>query len=254
MFTDDVDIKAHNARLQRLARVMAHDLITPIAVALGAVETAGTLLERRQTAGASVHMAMAKRRLLDLSHQMTQILNETITGASTGHAVNVAETAEAAHATLGPDVRERQRLITDDGPNVVGLPGVLHQVLANLLGNVAAHNDGPTSVWVSTVRRGGDVQILVDDDGRGWDGDPAELAVEGRSTSGSTGLGLTTVTQAIASLRGTVSFEPSPRGGARIRIELPAAAPATAGVIRLNLEAERRAIDRARHHVDSGAA
>lgn len=141
--------RSQNARMQRLARVLAHDLRTPIAVAMTAVETASLLLERAQPAQASLQLEMAHRRLGDTVAHFEQILDETLRDTQTSFAVDVMETAEVAYASLAESERDHLQLMTQPGPSVLALPGSMRQVLSNLLTNCVSHNpDRRVNVWV----------------------------------------------------------------------------------------------------------
>lgn len=219
-------VRLHNVQLERLARVMAHDLLTPVTVAFGSVETAVLLIDHGQVDSAKLHLQTAHRRLLELTDQMQNVLDETIKGSSVGsYAVDVAPAAELAYASLSPESRDRLHLVTDAGPAVSALPGTLRQVFQNLLSNAAAHNPDDVTVTVASHQVGEWVVVTVQDNGIGWRDDPTLLAVEGTSTAGSTGLGLVTVRHAIEGLGGSVVFGNSDLGGARIDLRLPAPQP-----------------------------
>jgi signal transduction histidine kinase len=69
-----------------------------------------------------------------------------------------------------------------------------------------------------TAREEGGAVLVVDDAGPGLDG--PELMRRGVSGGGSTGLGLDIVGKAAAASAGTLAFERSPLGGARVTVTL----------------------------------
>lgn len=111
------------------------------------------------------------------------------------------------------------------------------RVLANLVDNAARHAGGATSVTCSVVD--GALRLVVEDAGPGVPPDErgvvfdrfargrrasARGGADGRGTDG-TGLGLSLVAQHVAAHGGTVLVEDAASGGARFRVDLPAAAP-----------------------------
>jgi len=102
------------------------------------------------------------------------------------------------------------------------------RVLANLLENAARYGGGATAVHL--WREGGDLVVVVDDDGPGVDpGD--RTAIFGRFNRGSaeqpedrpkgSGLGLALVDEHVKLHAGSVAVGVSPRGGARFIVRIP---------------------------------
>lgn len=121
------------------------------------------------------------------------------------------------------------------GPaRVTGDPGLLGQVVRNLVDNAARHADGAVALGVvERPRRGGGqghVELTVDDDGAGVADDDRERVFErfvrlddarDRDAGGS-GLGLAIVRELVRAHGGQVSLDRSPLGGARFTVTLPA--------------------------------
>jgi signal transduction histidine kinase len=106
----------------------------------------------------------------------------------------------------------------------------LAQVLTNLVENALIHGGGKAAISLAAVEnRQKGVQVCVDDEGPGF-----PEAVRGRvfnkfwhtGTSGGSGLGLYIVRGVVDALRGSVTIEAAPSGGARVRMWLPVAEPA----------------------------
>jgi len=116
------------------------------------------------------------------------------------------------------------------GPaRVTGEPGMLSQVVRNLVDNAARH--ASTTVALSLVERGTTVELTVDDDGSGIAIDQREAIFdrfvrldEARAReSGGSGLGLSIVRELIAAHHGTIAVGDSALGGARFVVTLPTA-------------------------------
>ena len=114
-------------------------------------------------------------------------------------------------------------MITGDGNR-------LHQLFANLLGNVRTHT--PTGTTAAVLVDDSDpasVRISIDDNGPGVD--PAAIprlfdrffrADKSRSRElGGSGLGLAIVAAIATAHGGTVAAGPSPAGGLRVEVRLP---------------------------------
>jgi two-component system sensor histidine kinase PrrB len=118
----------------------------------------------------------------------------------------------------------------DEGIEARGWPEGLRVLVDNLVGNAVVHGrrDGsPPAVQVTLGRVDDDVVLIVDDAGPGIA--PEERAsvlnpfVRGAAASGpGSGLGLALVDQQVRLHGGSTTIEPSPAGGARVVVRLPA--------------------------------
>ena len=90
-----------------------------------------------------------------------------------------------------------------------------YRIVQEALTNVVKHADA-SACRVSLRHQGDTLFITVEDNGRGFA--DAERRAESR------GLGLIGVRERAAYLHGTVTLERSAEGGARVRVEVPAAA------------------------------
>jgi two-component system OmpR family sensor kinase len=106
----------------------------------------------------------------------------------------------------------------------------LHQVLANLLGNVRTHTPEGTTATVGLHVEGRTAVLTVTDDGPGippaLQGHVFERFARGDASrsraAGSTGLGLAIVEAVVAAHDGTVSLDSRP-GSTRFTVRLPGA-------------------------------
>ena len=105
-------------------------------------------------------------------------------------------------------------------------PNALKRAVANLVRNAKRYGK---RVWVTVVRAGDQVEVLVDDDGPGIPMDARARAFQpfvrlepSRNTAtGGTGLGLTIARDIVRGHGGDITLEESPRGGLRAVVRLP---------------------------------
>ena len=123
--------------------------------------------------------------------------------------------------TLELDIR------SDPGLKFQGEKQDFEEMVGNLLDNACKW--AKSRVWVTAARAGGagDFEVLVDDDGPGLTGPERERAVKRGQrldeTKPGSGLGLSIVADLAHLYKGCFELEPSPQGGLRARLELPAA-------------------------------
>ncbi len=105
-------------------------------------------------------------------------------------------------------------------------PNALKRAIANLTRNAKRYGN---RVWVTVVRVGDQVEVLIDDDGPGIPANARARAFQpfvrlepSRNTeTGGTGLGLTIARDIVRGHGGDITLETSPRGGLRAVIRLP---------------------------------
>ncbi len=104
-----------------------------------------------------------------------------------------------------------------------GLAAGLRSIVENAVTNSVRHG-AATRVWIDADARADTVELIVDDDGCGIPPQDRERVFErftrGATTAAGSGLGLALVAQQARLHGGTVCFEDSPRGGARLRVTL----------------------------------
>ena len=121
------------------------------------------------------------------------------------------------------------------GAQVTGSRHELHRVVRNLLDNALRH--ARATVSVELAERGGDVWLVVSDDGPGIPPEDRERALqrftrldESRSGgAGRSGLGLAIVDDIVTRHGGTTTIDDAPGGGARVTVKIPGV---TAGTVR----------------------
>ncbi len=217
------ELIAHNERqaeeARRHAGNLAHALKTPLTVILNAaaahdpdlaelvIRESGTM--RRQV---DHHLARARAAGRRGQAQLRAPVWDSIVAV------------ERAVARLYPDVR-----LDADGPRdlMVRIEAQdLEEILGNLMENAAKYGGG--SVFVTTSRHGGNVALLIEDDGPGVpEADRGGLFDRGArldTQKPGTGLGLSIVRDVAAIYGGSVTLEKSEdMGGLAVRVILPAA-------------------------------
>ena len=130
--------------------------------------------------------------------------------------------------------RERRVPVTIESSGgamtVWGRSDMLGRVIANLLDNAARY--AVTDVHVSMTRTRGEVHVTIDDDGPGIPVKDRQRVFERftrldqsrtRGQQGGAGLGLALARSVVEHHQGTITALESPRGGARLSLQLPAA-------------------------------
>lgn len=105
-----------------------------------------------------------------------------------------------------------------------------YRVAQEALTNVAKHS-GATRAGVVIERRDGNLHVIVEDDGRGFD--PRELA---RGPTDASGLGLLGIRERVALLGGTVDVESAEGRGTTLFVRIPVTGPYTDRVERRQAE------------------
>jgi len=135
----------------------------------------------------------------------------------------VSERAEFWGALADDDGRRWSCTVQPPGPHPVRLVDAdAAAVVDVLLGNVFSHTPEGVPYELTVARAGARVVLTIDDGGAGID-DVEALLRRGVSAGGSTGLGLDIASSSARAAGGELRFEPSPLGGARVVLDLPAA-------------------------------
>jgi two-component system OmpR family sensor kinase len=220
------------ARQRRFVADASHELRTPLTSVLANLEL---LADRSENGELDGDLGEAARSALRSSQRMRRLVADLLLLARTdvGRVVprescDLAQIVVEAAGELGP-VSGEHEIDLDVQPAVVDAArDELHRLTINLLENALRHTPPGTRIQVSTSAAGGQVTLVVEDDGPGV---PAELAptlferfVRGAGDrGGSFGLGLAIVKAVAETHGGTVTLEPPTEGtGARFVVRLPA--------------------------------
>jgi signal transduction histidine kinase len=193
-----------------------------------------------------VNEARAKRdpfayKISEQAQIMRNQINHYLDRARIAAQVNVIGAVTEVHPAVARLVRAMERIyggraldITCDGENAARFRGEqqdLEEIVGNLVDNACKW--AKTRVAVTTEyeapagEASGRLTVLIDDDGPGLTPEQMEQATErGKrldETKPGSGLGLSIVTDLVGLYQGTFRLEPSPLGGLRARVDLPAA-------------------------------
>ncbi|MEU6731768.1 HAMP domain-containing sensor histidine kinase [Streptomyces physcomitrii] len=202
----------------------AHDLRTPAASLSSLAETA----LRGETDPADV-----LRRSLRLSRRMGALVDGLLTRARLMAGVGVVEhwplRLDQLAETVVDDLTAEDpaagahQVTVEAAPTVVeGDAELLRRAVANLLGNALTHGHAPGEPAEVRLTVTPDGTLTVDDAGPGLPpGLDAALFDRHRSTTGSTGLGLSIASWVAHAHGGTLTAGPGPAGGARFVLRVP---------------------------------
>jgi len=215
------------ARARTQAGNLAHAIKTPLAALAQAAEAA-----RRPGADAAALAAQVDEQVAQARRQVDWQLQRARAAAAQGRPGLRAPVAEAAEGLLRVMRRvhaERGLRLQADGMapglHVAAEVQDLHEMLGNLVDNAckwARHE-----VRLGAQAEGGQLCLVVDDDGPGIDATQRDAALArgtrlDESVPGS-GLGLAIVQELARLYGGGLRLEPSPLGGLRAVLRLPAA-------------------------------
>jgi light-regulated signal transduction histidine kinase (bacteriophytochrome) len=229
------ELARSNAELERFAYVASHDLREP----LRTITSFLGLLSRRH----GWRLDDEGREFVDLAvagaKRMDSLIAELLEYSRTGRTETAAEPTDLQSA-WNVAVRNLSAAIADVGAEVTSGPlpvvladrGEMVQVLQNLLGNAMKYGGDNPRIHAEAVRRGGEWEISISDDGPGIDPRHHDRIfvllqrlhrhdeVEG------TGMGLAICKKIVEAHGGRIWVESEPGDGARFTFALPAAEPA----------------------------
>jgi len=227
----EVGDKERLAALGQLAAQLAHEIGTPLGSVSGhlqlAMSTAGV------PAGLKDRLQVARQELERVSKIVRDYLDSTRTVAPERVPVDVERVVEEAIGIVqGDEKRARIDITTflDDGARKVDTdPGLLRQILVNLLTNAAdavlQAESGKIRVDGRTPDGAAALEISVRDDGVGIaPEDVARIFEPFYTTKGrgkGTGLGLAICRELAAALGGRISVESAPGRGSTFTLRLP---------------------------------
>jgi two-component system sensor histidine kinase MprB len=230
-------------RAQRLlAEDAAHELKTPLTSLRLNVELL-IRLDRRGTLDSALPAQSRTRLLNDLGAQVTELstLVAELTDLARGDVSDEStELIDLADVVVAAVTRARSRMpdieIVLDVSSVwvSGRPAALQRAVLNLIDNAGKWSPADQPVQVRLRAVGGSAVLEVDDAGPGIDVADAPRVFDrfyradsARALPGS-GLGLSIVQRVVDAHSGRAVVARSERGGALLRVDLPAASPPTA--------------------------
>jgi signal transduction histidine kinase len=223
--------KVRLATLGQLAAQLAHEIGTPLSSVSGHVQLA--LRERDLPAPLRDRLDVSAREIERISKIVRDYLDSTRPLEPERQPTAVPRLlAEAVDVVRGGAPDKRATVTTRVDPNVGELvtdPGLLRQIVLNLVSNALDAVDRDGKVEVAARSAGDDVLITVRDTGHGIAPDDLRRIFEpfyttkGRGKG--TGLGLAICRQLTAALGGSISVESTPGTGSIFSVRLPRSGP-----------------------------
>jgi two-component system, OmpR family, sensor kinase len=220
------DARASEAAMRTFLGDASHELRTPVA----ALQATAERLLRDQPArpARDAIEAQLARDSTRLGHLIDDLLNlARLDARERPHhqRVDLADLAsDAVAATRTAGVAPRVELLAAGPVPATGDRDALLRAVRNLLDNAFAVAD---TVVVEVTQTADGPRMSVSDNGPGVPADERERIFEPfvrlpRNARGGTGLGLAIVRRTIENHGGTITCDPSPTGGARFTLRLPA--------------------------------
>ncbi|MEU8816211.1 HAMP domain-containing sensor histidine kinase [Actinoplanes sp. NPDC048796] len=227
-----------------LAEDASHELKTPL-TSLRLNAELLIRLDRRGTLDSALPAESRTRLLNDLGAQVAELstLAAELTEVARGDVSDEStELIDLADVVVAAATRARSRMpdieIALDVSSVwvSGRPAALQRAVLNLIDNAGKWSPADQPIQVRLSAAGGSAVLDVDDAGPGIDAADAPRVFDrfyradsARALPGS-GLGLSIVQRVVDAHGGRVTVARSTRGGALLRVGLPAASPPTASV------------------------
>ena len=220
------EARASEAAMRTFLADASHELRTPVA----ALQATAERLLRDQPArperdAIEAQLARDSGRLGHLIDDLLNLARLDARERPHREPVDLADLASAAvAATRTTDPAARVELVTNGPVPATGDRDALLRAVRNLLDNAFAVAD---TVVVEVTQTANGPTMSVTDNGPGVPADQRERIFEPfvrlpRSPRDGTGLGLAIVRRTIESHGGTITCDPSPAGGARFTLRLPA--------------------------------
>lgn len=226
-----------NRDLEEFAAVAAHDLRSPLV----AIRFTAELLKERHQDVSAEQVADWARRIVDAATRGSELIADLLRLASLSRTaptftlVDLTALAERAADLARTGADPMPSITVGPLPTIVGDPGLLTQLFANLIDNAVRHTpEGQAAeVRVETVsRRPGRVELSVTDSGPGIPEDELsrifDMFTRGTRADddGGVGLGLAICRRVAEHHGGSIVAENVPEGGARFTVTLaPGLAP-----------------------------
>lgn len=211
------------------AAAVVHDLRSPLAVVLGALDELRNAEMDAEEREALVELAVrSAHQALEMAEHVLQVAR-TSAGARTQVVCEDVDLVDLAQSVVDAmrhreDARRLRLVLAQEGGQVRirGEHRALMRLVSNLVGNAIRH--AQRLVHVMVVRDGERAKVIVEDDGEGiapeLHGQLFHPWQTGRGSCG-TGLGLAIVQRIAETHGGTVHAENRLEGGARFVVRLP---------------------------------
>ena len=221
-------------QLHTITDSLAHDLRSPLTAIRGKLESS--------LAGATDDLRLETIvSAIEELDRLTEFLNKSLDVAEARAdalrlnptEIDLNELLRSMIMLYEPSMSEKGLQIRFEGAEsirIAGDEGLIHRMVANLFDNELKHLQSGCSVTVALHKEDDDAQLILRDDGAGFDPEVRShlfaKRVKGRSSTGH-GLGLAFVDAVVRAHSGSVSAMNLETGGAQVVITLPLAASET---------------------------
>ena len=225
-------LKEENSSLREMADAAVHDLKAPllgINWALGKFRAGTPVAQLGQTHDLAARSVRQIEDLADGLLQLAVLHDQKIQPVP----VDLTAVVGEARALFAHELeRISAKIETDELPTILGVPGLLTRVFANLMGNALKYRNPDVPLRISVTCTGasdGSIAIAVTDNGPGFPSDKAEEAFKpmkrlpGSIGLPGSGLGLTICRRIVELHGGAIAIDTTCASGARIVITFPEA-------------------------------
>lgn len=207
-----LDLKRRNARLERFAGIVTHDLRNPLNIAQGFLDSA-------RESGDGEDFERVERALVRMETIIDDVLELSRMGQTIGERdpVGLAEVANDAWAAVATD-ESTLTLDFGQGASVEGNESRVIVLFENLFRNAIEHAGPDVAVSVGPLEAGDG--LYVEDDGPGIPAEDRDTVFEygNTTTDGGTGFGLTIVRAIVHAHDWSIRVTDGRAGGARFEI------------------------------------
>ncbi|GAC1344626.1 MAG: hypothetical protein NVSMB23_19750 [Myxococcales bacterium] len=226
----DLTAKERLAALGQLAGTIAHELGNPLNAISGHVQLLARRADLAQPARAQVQIVTGE--VQRMAQIIRRFLDQTRGFTPTAEPVRLSQLIdEALDLTLGAEARARvqvAREIDSDAERVRTDPGLVRHLLMNLAANAVDAMPQGGHLTLRARREGGDLVLVVADDGPGMGPELKRHIFEPffttKAAGKGTGLGLSICKEIARGMNGRIEVESEPGKGTLFTVHLPAEA------------------------------
>ncbi len=228
-----------NQAKSEFASVASHELKTPLTAVKGSVDTLLAMARSGDFDAMEEFLLVIREeanRLIEMTGKILEISSLDYSNrVMERRPVRLRRVADSCAQAMEVHLQEKDMHleidVSLDLPMVFADPGMVRQILINLIGNAVKFSSSGQTVIVSARRRGQAVEMVVRDQGSGIPiGEQPHIfdrfyqgSREGDNHIQSTGLGLAIVKEIVDQHQGQIRVESSPGSGAAFIFELPMA-------------------------------
>ncbi len=217
-----------------LLNSLSHELRTPIATIIGAVDTLRENKEKLSVANKNDLLTEIDKASMRLNRQVENLLNMSrLESGMLKPKIDWCDVNELINSVIQKCMVTKDQMIVFQPNEKLPLfkldAGLMEQVLQNLILNAIQYTPPNSIIEIESLHHSGNCVITVADNGTGFPENEISLAFDKfhrlpESKSGGSGLGLSIVKGFTEAHHGKVTLKNNEKGGAAFRIEIPAEA------------------------------